>query len=160
MRTVEEYASGKILKDVKRAEQKIKTLNETGDPALKEELEESSKDSTKHHYVATLKHLKALLESAETIAIGPRICLAIHEDCEQPSASVFLDELAEALIDVGKAKQTTKNEAYTVLKEGKEKGHPHVVSIVEEKPMELCNTCTDCCVLWQREKIGIQSIKK
>jgi hypothetical protein len=160
MRTVEEYASGKILEDVKRVEQKVETLSETGDPVLRQELEESSKDSTKHHYVATLKHLKALLESAETIAIGPRICLAIHEDCEQPSASVFLDELAEALIDVGKVKIATKDEAYDVLQEGKEKGHPHIVSIVEGKPMELCNTCTDCCVLWQREKIGIQTIKK
>jgi hypothetical protein len=156
MRTVEDYASGKILKDVQRAKQKVKTLGETGDPVLRRELEESSKDSTKHHYVATLKHLKALLDSAETIAIGPRIC----EECEQPSESVFLDELAEALIDVGKAKNATKNEAYFVLQEGKTKRHPHVVSIVEGKPMELCNTCVDCCVLWQREKIGIPSIKK
>jgi hypothetical protein len=57
MRTVEDYASGKILKDVQRAKQKVKTLGETGDPVLRRELEESSKDSTKHHYVATLKHL-------------------------------------------------------------------------------------------------------
>jgi uncharacterized Zn finger protein len=160
MRTVKDYASGKILDDVQRTEQKIKTLSETGDPTLKQELEESSKDSTNKHYMATMKELKKLLDSAETIAIGSRICQTIHEDCEHPSESVFLDELAEALIDVGKAKKATKDEAYTVLKEGKEKGHPHVVSIVEGKPMELCNTCTDCCVLWQREKIGIPSIKK
>lgn len=160
MRTVDEYASGQILEDVKRTEQKIQTLSDTGDSTLRQELEEHSKDSKNRHYIATMKQLQDLLDSAEAIAIGPRICLAIHEACEQPSESVFLDELAEALIDVGKARKATKDVAYTVLEEGEEKGHPHVVSIVADKPMELCNTCTDCCVLWQREQIGIPCIKK
>jgi len=160
MRTVDEYASGKILEDVKKAELKIKAWITTGNPEIREELEARSEDSKTRHFIANMKTLKELIIQARTVAVGPRICLEIHEECEQPSEAVFLDELAEALMEVGKAHHATKDEAYAVLKKGKEKGHPHLVSIVADKPMELCNNCTDCCVLWQREKIGIECIRK
>ena len=160
MRTVEDYASGKILEVVKKTELKIQALIDTGDPEIRKELEERSKDSKNRHFIANMKTLKELIEKSKTVAIGPRICLEIHKECEQKAESVFLDELAEALINVGKAQKATKEEAYNVLKEGEKRGHPHLVSIVANKPLELCNSCTDCCVLWKRERLGILCIRK
>ena len=61
---------------------------------------------------------------------------------------------------MGKARVATKDETIQVLVKGGEQGCPHVVSLVPDKPLELCNTCLDCCVLWQREKIGIETIRK
>lgn len=160
MRTVEDYASGKILEDAKKTELKIQALINTGDPEIRKELEERSKDSKNGHFIANTKTLKELIEKSKTVATGPRICLEIHKECEQQAESVFLDELAEALINVGKVQRATKEEAYNVLKEGKKRGHPHLVSIVANKPLELCNSCTDCCVLWKSERLGILCISK
>jgi hypothetical protein len=44
--------------------------------------------------------------------------------------SVFLDELADALVNVGKARKATKKEASLLLKKGLENACPHVVKIV------------------------------
>ncbi|HML02731.1 MAG TPA: hypothetical protein VK487_05085, partial [Candidatus Bathyarchaeia archaeon] len=88
------------------------------------------------------------------------VCLEIHQDCKQPMDSVFLDELAGALVSVGKARKATKKEASLLLKKGLENGYPHIVTIVSGRPLELCNTCNECCVLWKREKLGIRCIRK
>jgi hypothetical protein len=79
MRTVEDYASGKILEDVKKKELKIQALIDTGNPEIRRELEERSKDSKNRHFIANMKTLKELIEKSEAVAIGPRICLKTHK---------------------------------------------------------------------------------
>jgi len=158
--TVDDYASGRILDGVKKTEQMIDEFSRTKDPKIRKALEEMSKDSENYHFLADMKQLKGLIRKAKIVAVGPRVCLEIHSDCEKPMESVFLDELADALIHVGKARKVTKREGYIVLKKGLESGYPHVVTIVSGKPLELCNTCSECCVLWRREKLGIRCIRK
>jgi len=160
MSTVDDYASGRILKDVKKTEQMIDDFERTKDTTIWNALKEKSKDSKHYHFLADMTELEALIRNAKKIAIGPRVCLEVHQDCKQPMESVFLEELADALVNVGKARKATKKEANLLLKKGLEKGYPHVVSIVSDKPLELCNTCSECCVLWKREKLGIESIRK
>ena len=160
MSTVDDYASGRILEGVKKTEQMIDEFNRTGNPEIKKVLKERSKGSKNRHFVADMNRLNDLIENASEVAIGPRVCLEIHDDCNRPMEAVFLDELADTLVKAGKARRATKKEGYLVLKKGLEKGHPHVVSIVSGKPLELCNTCTECCVLWKRERLGIECIRK
>jgi hypothetical protein len=160
LRTVDDYASGKILESVDKTEQLINQFQQTGDLVLKQKLQERSRNSKQRHYLANLSTLKQLLKNAQTIAIGPRICLPLHPECQRRSDAVFLDELADALINVGKAQTTTSEEALTVLKKGRESGHPSLVSVIAGKSMELCNSCQDCCILWKREHLGIESITK
>lgn len=160
MSTVDDYASGRILDSVKKTEQMIDEFNRTGNPEIKRVLKERSKDSKNRHFQANMNQLNDLIEKASEVAVGPRICLEIHDDCESPMEAVFLDELAAALVKAGKARRATKKEGCLVLRKGLEKGHPHVVSIVSGKPLELCNTCIECCVLWKRERLGIECIRK
>jgi len=160
MSTVDDYSSGRILEEVKKTEQMIHDFNNTKDPKIRNALEEKSKDSEHYHFLADMTKLRTLIRNAKKVAIGPRVCLEIHQDCKRPMESVFLDELADALVNVGKARKATKRQANLLLRKGLENGYPHVVTIVSGKPLELCNTCNDCCVLWKREKLGIKCIRR
>jgi len=160
MSTVDDYASGRVLEGVKKTEQMIDDFNRTKDSKIRNALKEKSKDSERYHFLADMTELEALIRNAKKVAIGPRVCLEIHQDCKQPMDSVFLDELAGALVSVGKARKATKKEASLLLKKGLENGYPHIVTIVSGRPLELCNTCNECCVLWKREKLGIKCIRK
>ena len=122
MSTVDDYASGRILEGVKKTEQMIDDFNKTGDPKIRRVLEERSKDSEKYHFLADMTELKALIRKAKEVAIGPRVCLEIHQECKHPMESVFLDELADAMVRVGKARRATKRETLLLLKEGLESG--------------------------------------
>ena len=160
MSTVDDYSSGRILEEVKKTEKMIDDFNSTKDPKVRNALKKKSKDSKHYHFLADMTQLRALIRSAKKVAIGPRVCLEIHQDCKRPMESVFLDELADALVNVGKARKATKREANLLLRKGLEHRHSHVVTIVSGKPLELCNTCNDCCVLWKREKLGIKCIRR
>jgi len=59
----------------------------------------------------------------------------------------------ESLIDIEEG-------AIEVLEKGKEEGHTHILSKVSEEPLELCNSCKGCCILWKLERVGIHCISK
>lgn len=107
-----------------------------------------------------MKTLKELIRDAETVAVGPRYCLEIHEDCDSPQKSVYLDDLGGDLIEEGKAEEASEERAIEVLEKGKEEGHTHILSKVSEEPVELCNSCKCCCILWKMEKVGIKCINE
>lgn len=70
MRAVDDYASGKILEDVKKAELKIKAWITTGNPDIREDLEARSEDSKIRHFIASMKTLKDLIIQARIVAVG------------------------------------------------------------------------------------------
>ncbi|KXA91800.1 hypothetical protein AKJ63_00850 [candidate division MSBL1 archaeon SCGC-AAA259D18] len=160
MAKLEDYSSGAVLEGVKEKERMLEKIDGPEGSEVREELERREKGAEKRHFIVGLDVLEGLVEKSSVVAVGPRVCLEIHEDCRRPERAVFLDELAEALIERGKAERTTEKEVMEVLREGKRKGHSHVVSIVSGKPMELCNTCSHCCILWKLEEEGIKCISK
>ncbi|KXA95676.1 hypothetical protein AKJ65_01190 [candidate division MSBL1 archaeon SCGC-AAA259E19] len=160
MTELEDYSSGDVLEGVKEKERLLEKIDGPEGDEVREELERREEGAEKRHFFADLDVLESLVEKSRVIAIGPRACLEIHEDCSRPERAVFLDELAEALVEKGKAEKATEKEAMNVLREGKRKGHSHVVSIVSGKPMELCNTCSCCCILRKLEKVGIKCISE
>lgn len=160
MAKVGDYSSGSILEGVKEKERLLEKIDGPKGDEVREELERREEGAEERHFIADLDVLESLVEKSRVIAIGPRVCLEMHGDCRRPERAVFLDELAEALMERGKTERATEKEATRVLREGKRKGHSHVVSIVSGKPMELCNTCSCCCILWKLEKVGIKCISE
>ena len=75
-----------------------------------------------------------LIQESKKCAIGERVCRAIHKNSEH-TESVFLDELAEGLAEVGKARYVTKEEAINTLKKY---NNPLILSKVSNKHMEIC----------------------
>jgi hypothetical protein len=70
--------------------------------------------------------------------------------------SVFLDGLAEGMVEVGKAKYVTKEEAIYVLE--KYDSNLIIVSRVLGIHVEICNTWPERCVYWNLEKRGLRCL--
>ena len=159
MTTINDYSNGKIIWHIKLLDFAIKLMKiPVAGGIIRREVERGIKRKRNRYMLASMETLEELIENSIEIAIGPRICLDVHKDCEHPSRSVFLDELADALVKAGKAEKATKGDALRTLREGRLNGHSCIVSDVSGKPMELCNSCKDCCILWKLENSGVRCI--
>jgi hypothetical protein len=75
--------------------------------------------------------------SAARCAVGERGCFKLVPGATF-SETIFLDELADAMVGAGKAKMVTREEAVATL--GKYQRHPKVLSKLSGRPLELCCT--------------------
>jgi hypothetical protein len=154
MSTVEEYKSGEAAKAVKTAWQAMKAIE--GDLAA-DEIGKVIIDTVRGLSPQKIELSRAaeLIAQADKCAKGERVCR-----CQFPgsprSESVFLDELAEGLVQAGKAEFVTPGQAVKVLENGK--GKPIVVTKVEGKYMEICRTWHEHCVYWNLEKRGVRCL--
>ena len=154
MATVDDYVSGEILKDVKRALSALKLVKV---PVIgyfigKELLKMISKFEPR---VVNVEKALKLIENADKVAVGRRICFELHRDIL--TESVFLDELADGLVAAKKARYVTKDEAISVLR--KYSKYPIIISKVSGKYMEICCTLPKVCVYWNMEKKGLRCLK-
>lgn len=160
MSDVEDYRTGRVLGGVVEKEKLLEKLRSSDDDAFREELERREEGAEKRHFTPDMDTLRNLIGDSERIAVGPRVCLGVHEACKRPQNSVFLDELAEALVEEGKAEYVGKEKAIEVLEKGRDEGHTHILTKVSGKPMELCNSCENCCILWKLERMDIDCISE
>ena len=115
MATVEDYQTGEICEMVKMAFMLLDASNG------------SLKDSEQglgllaaakpfEHKKMSIDEAAKLIKESNLCAIGERVCRSVHH--ETPfSQSVFLNELAQGLVDVGKAKLVEKKEAIENLRQ-------------------------------------------
>ena len=156
MATIDEYKSGKAAKAVRLA---FETMQALELPLLETELADIfAKNVDKLTPLAVdEKQAFEFIRKADRCAIGDRLC-----KCEFPEApsscAVFLEELADAMVEVGKAEYASKEEAMTALSE--HKGRPLVVSKVSGKYMEICRTWPENCFYWNMEKRGMKCIER
>lgn len=155
MVTVEEYKSGEIFGYMKQIDIAVKLLKfplikNTVRKKLAEKLEKHSGD----FILASHETVDCLINSARTVAVGPRICYHLYK--KDLSYAIFLDELAEALIQIGYAEEISKEDAIIVMKEGQECGRLQLISKVSGKPLELCNQSLETCSLWKLERAGFK----
>ncbi len=159
MVTVEEYKSGKIFEYMKQIDLAVKLLNI---PLLKNAIRRKLNRKLEMHrsdfILASQENFYHLINSARTVAIGPRMCYHLFK--KDLSYAIFLDELADSLIEFGYAKQISKEDAIIVMKEGKECGRLQLVSKVSGKPLELCNQSLETCSLWKLERAGFKIIER
>ena len=112
MTKVEDYVSGKILED---AEIMLKAINAVRLPLIggyigKKLLEKIEKFDPMQ---ITVDEASELIKNSNKVAIGPRVCFTLHN--RDFAESVFLAELAEGLVNAGKARYTTDEEAINML---------------------------------------------
>jgi len=155
MANVNDYTSGRILTDTKLALYSLKFVKIpiVGSLIGKELLKKIRKFEPKQIDMETA--LKLIQESRKC-AVGERVCRAIHKNSEL-TESVFLDELAEGLVEVGKARYVTKEVAINTLKKY---NNPLILSKVSNKHMEICRSSPDVCVYWNIEKRGLKCLNR
>jgi hypothetical protein len=155
MVTVEEYKTGKIFEYMKQIDIAVKLLKF---PLIKNTVRTKLTGKIEKHrgdfILASRDTLDYLINSARTVAVGPRICYHLYK--KDLSYAIFLDELAEALIQIGYAEEISKEDAVIVMKEGKESGRLQLISKVSGKPLELCNQSLETCSLWKLERAGFK----
>jgi GNAT superfamily N-acetyltransferase len=156
MAKVEDYISGKILKDAEATLRAIKTveLPLIGGYIGKKLLEKIEKFEPMQ---ITVDEALGLIKNARKVAVGPRVCFALHN--RDFAESVFLDELAEELVNAEKAEYTNKEDAINTLRRYSER-NPVVASKVSGKYMEICCSSPRDCVYWNMERRGLRCLRK
>lgn len=97
------------------------------------------------------------IRKAAIIALGERVCQALHP-VSVSTESVFLDELAEAMISSGQARLASIEDAEQILK--KHSRHPLIISKVSGKYQEICASYPPDCVYWRAEKKGLHCLQR
>jgi len=154
MAEISDYISGKMLESVKLAFMVFdSTPGSMADTDLgKMMLKNVSKFEA---MILTSEKAKNFITDAATCAVGQRVCRKLFP--ESPlTESVFLDELAVAMVEAGNAKYVTKEEASTIL--DKYNNNPIIISKVSGKYAEICRTWPEKCVYWNMEKRGLHCL--
>jgi hypothetical protein len=156
MAEVNEYTSGKVLESIGKAFDVFESSEGPldGSRVGRRLLENVGRLEPKK---AGVKAASRLIMEARSCAAGERVCRALFRDAPL-TESVFLDELADGMVEAGKARYVTKEEAMETLKAYP--GNPLVFSKVSGKYMELCRTWPEKCVYWNMEKRGLKCIAR
>jgi hypothetical protein len=156
MATIEQYKSGQAAKGVKMA---VDMIQSTNGSVLKTTQGKLITDTVKQSKPLRVgeKQTTDYINNADKCAVGERVCKCMYPDAKH-SEAIFLDELADAMVDVGKASYVSKEGAISVLKQYP--GFPIIVSKVSGKYMEICRTWPEKCVYWNLEKHNARCIER
>ncbi len=156
MAKVDEYVSGKILEDAERMLKAIEAvrLPLIGSSIGKRLLEKIEKFNPMQ---ITIDEASAFIKDAKKVAVGQRVCFSLHN--RDFTEAVFLDELAEELVNVGKADYMTNEDAINTLRRYSSR-NPIITSKVAGKYMEICCSSPRDCVYWNLERTGLRCLRQ
>ena len=156
MAKLADYLSGKVATDVKKG---LEIIN-----SLPEPLEESAIGMMVVEALracqplrVSLDQAKDFIDQAEKCAAGDRVCQGLHQDAPA-TKSIFLDELAQGLVEQGKAVWVDKDRAVEIL--SGYRGHPLMVSKVSGKYMEICRSWPKKCPFWNLEMKKVKCVNR
>lgn len=153
---VDDYISGKVLNNIKLTIYSLKFVkipvlgNLIGKELLKRIMASEPK-------IININIASTLIHESEKCAVGERVCRALNKDSEL-TESVFLDELAEGMTKVGKAKYVEKEDAINTLK--KYPKNPLILAKVSNKYMEICRSYPKDCVYYNMQRCKIKCLNK
>ena len=155
MGTVEDYRTGRVLGNIQKAvhvfgDREESLTSKAQAIRIQEKIQEFEAR------VLSFSEASASIRKARKIALGERVCRALHPKSVS-TESVFLDELAEAMILSGQARAVSIEDAEGALK--KHSCHPLVISKVSGKYQEICASVPSDCLFWRAEKRGLHSLK-
>ena len=155
MANVDDYVTGKILIDTNLVLSSLKFVKVPiiGSLIGEELLKRIRKFEPK---LIDMETAAKVIQESEKCAVGERVCREIHRNSEF-TESVFLDELAERMIKIEKARYVTKEEAINTLKK-KYYINPLILSKVSGKYMEICRTLPKVCVYWNMERRDLKCL--
>lgn len=156
MATIEQYQSGQAAQAVKKSLQAIEAQNGPLTGSGLGQILQAAVDELKPKKL-NQEQAEDYIRQAKTVAVGRRVCMWAYDE-DPPTRSVFLDDLAKGMVDVGKAEYVSVDEALKVLAE--QKGHPIIISRVSGKYAEICRTYPKHCLYWNMEKHGLKCIRR
>ncbi len=153
MHDVTYYTSGKAAADTKKGLFWLKFIKYPfiGSAIAKKLLEGTREFEPK---VLDIAGASELIRRSEKCAVGERVCRTIHNNSEI-TESVFLDELAEGMVNAGMARYVPPEDAIGILK--KYSGnHPLVLSQISKKPVEICCSSVEKCIYWNMQRSNLR----
>lgn len=156
MLTVDDYTSGKVLKNVKLTIYSLKLVKipVLGNQIGKELLNRIMVSEPK---IINMDTASSLIHESKKCAVGERVCRAINKNARL-TESVFLDELAEGMVKAGKARYVKKEDSIYTLK--KYPKNPLVLAKVSNKYMEICRSYPQDCVYYNMHRCKIKCLTK
>lgn len=156
MATIEQYQSGWVEKTSKLA---VDLMQSTHGPILETDYGPKILEEIQKFVPLRVNEKQAFefIDNAERCAVGERTCRCNYENAPY-TESVFLNDLAQAVVAMGKAEWATKAEAKSVIR--KYPGHPIVVSKVSGSYMEICRSWPQKCIYWNMEKHKVQCLNR
>lgn len=156
MATIEEYTGGTILERIRKAHIFFDAIAGSV-PEDGKSRHIRQKIDAFEPLLLTIEQAMEYILQAESIAIGERVCRALHPG-SVCSESVFLDDLAVEMVRAGKARNTAVEDARKSLE--KCSGRPLIISKVSGKHQEICPSVPSECVYWRAEKKGMRCLKR
>lgn len=156
MATIEQYQSGWVEKSSKLA---VDLMQSTPGPILETDYGPMILEEIRKFEPLRVNEKQAfeLINKAERCAVGERTCRCNYENAPF-TESVFLNDLARAVVAKGKARWVSRAEAKSVLK--KYPGHPTMVSKVSGSYMEICRSWPRKCIFWNMERHKVKCINR
>ena len=156
MGTTEDYSTGRILENIRKA---LHVFDSTEGSLSNNEqaLRIQEKIQAFEPRILSFPEASDYIRKASTIALGERVCRVLHPGSVS-TESVFLDELAEAMICSEQARLASIEDAEQTLK--KHSSHPLIISLVSGRYQEICASYPPDCVYWITEKRGLHCLKR
>jgi hypothetical protein len=155
MGTIEDYSTGRVLENIRKALHVFDSME--GSLSNNEQAVRIHKKIQEFEpRILSVPEASVYIRKAAIIALGERVCQALHPGSVS-TESVFLDELAEAMISSGQARLASIEDAEQTLK--KHSHHPLIISKVSGKYQEICASYPPDCVYWSAEKRGLHCLK-
>jgi len=151
MSTTDDYRTGKVVEGIRKAESVLdsRSASTDGDPVFEHICEKIV--AFQPVWISSEQAVE-LIQRAEIIAVGERVCRALHPDSPE-TQTVFLDELAEAMIGAGKAAAVDTTGAESVI--DRQSSRRIIASMVSGKYLELCAAWPPDCIFCKAERAGI-----
>jgi len=155
MGTSEDYGTGRVLENIRKA---LHVFDSTEGSLSNNEqaLRIQEKIQAFEPRILSFPEASDYIRKASTIALGERVCRVLHPGSVS-TESVFLDELAEAMICSEQAMLASIEDAEQTLKQ--HSSHPLIISMVSGRYQEICASYTPDCVYWRAKKRGLHCLK-
>jgi hypothetical protein len=154
MATINDYKSGNVVRNVKLTVfLKFVEFPIIG-PFVGGKLLEKTKSFEPR--IINMDQATDIILKSDKCAVGERVCRVLNENSEF-TESVFLNSLAEGMIDAGKAQPVEKEAAISTLK--KYPKNPLILSKVSGKYSEICRSAPQYLCLLQIRTIPYEMFK-
>lgn len=156
MATVNDYTSGKVVDNVKLTNIFLKFVNiPILGPFIGNKLLEKIK--TFDPRIISIDEASDIILRSNKCAVGERVCRVINKN-SQFTESVFLNGLAEGMIEASKAKPIEKEAAINTLK--KYPKNPLILSKVSGEYSEICRSTPQYCVFFNLKRCNMKCLNK
>jgi len=148
-----EYVTGEFSREMARGVPLIRVIP----------VSESLRDSSE---VLPFDAIAEMLDEVSYMAVGHCPCRQIAryngEGCDHPTERcMHFGSLGKYIVEMGKGREISKDEALRMLKSATEEGLVHVCDNVEGHIRTICNCCPCCCAFFRaRSATGLETYSR